>query len=138
MQKLYCFFTILVTSVLPASLTHSATVAEFTTFNKPKSNTCRGCTVSQETPGQPLSLSKITKVETGKIYHLHLSESAPQSGTWSAEHGTINALGEYHAPPYIPPFGIDQIKYVASEGFESILPVVIKPNTQIAHCDGVR
>ncbi len=76
------------------------------------------------------------KVPAGTNYRLK-TENVSGGGIWSATFGTIDSSGNYYAPAYMPPFGTDEIKYVAG-GVESRLVVVIEPNSSLPNSDGVR
>lgn len=57
------------------------------------------------------------------------------NGTWKAEYGQVDAFGNYRAPAYMPPGGVDTLTYTDPRDVAAELQVRVTPNPSIPGSD---
>jgi hypothetical protein len=61
-------------------------------------------------------------------FRVNLSDGDLTSGgTWAADFGSVNSSGDYTAPSYMPPYGIDTVTYTDPDGHTASLAVRLTP-----------
>ncbi len=93
-------------------------------------------TATNEIAWTQAELDKMTKavlIMAGKTIQFHHTngQQITMSGTWQANWGTITTSGEYTAPVFMPPFGVDVITYTNSSGFSETITLRILPNPDL-------
>ncbi len=71
------------------------------------------------------------KLTAGVTYHFADMQLSPGvNPNWETEYGTISSTGDYIAPSYMPPMGLDRISYVAADGSNAMVTIrlVANPN----------
>lgn len=73
---------------------------------------------------------QMTKLMAGVTYKFRIdpTSSLPAGGTWTCDFGSINQVGDYTAPGFMPPHGQANITYSAPNGDAACLDVLIAPN----------
>ena len=68
--------------------------------------------VSDYTPKEISSMPDVLLLQAGASLPLSLTQ--PVNGTWKAEFGVVDASGNYTAPPYTPPTGVDVVTFMGT------------------------
>lgn len=72
------------------------------------------------------------KLVAGVTYHFTDLQLTPGTNPfWQTEYGTVNSSGDYTAPGYMPPLGLDTLSYTAADGSTASVTIRIVANPNL-------
>lgn len=87
------------------------------------------CTITPDTPH-----TDAVDAVAGTTISLRVAQQGADlqpGGTWEAQLGSFNTAGDYTAPSYIPPYGVDEILYHSPDGRTARLTVRVIPDPSL-------
>jgi hypothetical protein len=96
--------------------------------SQPKLPACKACMITTDSQSPPPNMLLSIVTSSGYQFSVDSSAGLLAGGTWAATFGSIDVNGNYFAPSYIPPYGLDDVTYTDSNGNIAHVSVDVEAN----------